>query len=116
MIHSGKYFACPLTSAMHRIGGKWKVVIIGHLFTGTKRFGELKRLLEGVSQKMLTQQLKELENDGLIHREVYAEVPPKVEYSLTEFGKTLGPILELLCEWGEKANQQVLKNNQTKVV
>lgn len=98
-----KYFDCPLTTAMNVIGGKWKVVILGHLFTGEKRFGELKKLICGdITQKMLTQQLRELEDDGLIHREIYKEVPPRVEYSLTDFGKSLSPILQDLCVWGQK--------------
>ncbi len=99
---SQKYFDCPLTTAMHVIGGKWKVIILGQLYTGEKRFGELKKLLCDVTQKMLTQQLRELEDDGLIHREIFKEVPPRVEYSLTEFGKSLAPILRDLSLWGEK--------------
>lgn len=102
-----KYFDCPLTTAMNVIGGKWKVVILGHLFTGAKRFGELKKLICGdITQKMLTQQLRELEDDGLIHREIYKEVPPKVEYSLTDFGKSLSPILQDLCVWGQKIKDE----------
>ena len=93
------YFSCPLMSVMEILGGKWKIVIIGHLFTGTKRFGELKRLITGITQKMLTQQLRELEKDELIHREIFKEIPPKVEYSLTNAGKALEPILKQLCEW-----------------
>lgn len=96
-----KYFDCPLTTAMNVIGGKWKVVILGHLSIGKKRFGELKKIICGITQKMLTQQLRELENDGLIYRKVYTQVPPKVEYSLTEFGKSLSPILQDLCIWGQ---------------
>ncbi len=87
---------------MELLGGKWKIVILGHLFTGVKRFGELKSLIAGVTQKMLTQQLRELETDGLLHREIFKEIPPKVEYSLTESGKTLEPILKELCVWGMK--------------
>ncbi len=98
-----KYFDCPLTTAMNIIGGKWKVVILGHLFTGEKRFGALKKLICGdITQKMLTQQLRELEEDGLIHREIYKEVPPRVEYSLTDFGKSLSPVLRDLCVWGQE--------------
>ena len=103
-----KYFDCPLTTAMNVIGGKWKAVILGHLFTGEKRFGELKKLVWGVTQKMLTQQLRELEDDGLIHREIYKEIPPRVEYSLTEFGKSLSPILQDLCVWGQKVKDNKL--------
>lgn len=110
MITSENYLSCPLTSAMEIIGGKWKIVILGHLFTGVKRFGELKQLMPGVTQKMLTQQLRELETDGLLHREIYKEIPPKVEYSLTESGKSLEPILKELCIWGMKL---IEKNNGT---
>ena len=85
------------------IGGKWKVVILYHLtHDGTHRFAELRRRIPGVSERMLTQQLRELEDDGIVHREVYAEVPPKVEYSMTVYGKTLRPITEVMCEWGLK--------------
>ncbi len=101
-VSSEDYFSCPLTSAMEIIGGKWKIVILGNLFTGVKRFGELKHLMPGITQKMLTQQLRELEADGLLHREIYKEIPPKVEYSLTENGKSLEPILSELCNWGSK--------------
>lgn len=110
MVTSENYLSCPLTSAMEIIGGKWKIVILGHLFTDVKRFGELKQLMPGVTQKMLTQQLRELEADGLLHREIYKEIPPKVEYSLTESGQSLEPILKELCIWGMKL---IKKNNGT---
>jgi DNA-binding HxlR family transcriptional regulator len=99
---SQKYFDCPLTTAMNIIGGKWKVIILGYLSVETRRFGELKKLVCGVTQKMLTQQLRELEEDGLIHREIYKEIPPKVEYSLTDFGNSLTPILYDLYAWGQE--------------
>lgn len=82
------------------IGGKWKGVILWHLTQKTLRFSQLKRRLPGITQKMLTQQLRELERDKLVHRKVYAEVPPRVEYSLTELGLTLQPILQEMCAWG----------------
>jgi len=82
------------------IGGKWKALIVWHLGENTLRFSDLKRTMPGITQKMLTQQLRELERDGLVHRFVYAEVPPKVEYSLTEAGKTLLPFLTSLYQWG----------------
>lgn len=88
------------------IGGRWKVLILQELFSGVKRFGELHRALAGITQKMLTQQLRELERDGIINRMVYAQVPPKVEYSLTEFGMTLRPILETMHEWGVRFEQE----------
>ncbi|MBE7128480.1 winged helix-turn-helix transcriptional regulator [Bacillus mycoides] len=82
------------------IGGKWKVYILYHLTRGPIRTGELKRLVTGITQKVLTEQLKELEKDGLISRKVYNQVPPKVEYSLTEHGESLKPVLKVLCDWG----------------
>lgn len=87
--------------ALAAIGGKWKAVILAHLLQQTRRFNELRRLLPKVSQRMLTNQLRELETDGLVHREVYPEVPPRVEYSLTHTGQTLAPLLAQLSAWGE---------------
>jgi DNA-binding HxlR family transcriptional regulator len=81
------------------IGGRWKVLILRELFPGVKRFGQLHRSLNGITQKMLTQQLREMEEDGIIHREVYLQVPPKVEYSLTPLGESLKPIIESMHEW-----------------
>lgn len=96
-----KEYSCTFEIAMDLIGGKWKPVILWHLGTkGTKRFNELRRLMPKVTQKMLTQQLRELEAADLIHREVYSELPPKVEYQLTPFGEKLIPILSLMCSWG----------------
>jgi DNA-binding HxlR family transcriptional regulator len=90
------------------IGGKWKVVILFHLANaGTHRFAELGRKIPGVSERMLTQQLRELEADGVVLRKVYPEVPPKVEYSMTEYGKTLCPITQLMCDWGQKHIKRV---------
>jgi DNA-binding HxlR family transcriptional regulator len=91
---------CPVEYALEAIGGKWKCVILWHVRNRVRRFGELKRLIPGVTQKMLTAQLRELERDGLISRKVYPEVPPKVEYSITEYGKSLSPMLQLMCKWG----------------
>jgi DNA-binding HxlR family transcriptional regulator len=84
------------------IGGKWKLVILCHLTDGVKRFGELKREMPDITQKMLTQQLRELEEDGIVDRKIYTQVPPKVEYSLTEYGRTIRPVLNVMSEWGEK--------------
>lgn len=95
-------FGCSIEAALEAIGGKWKGVILFHLKEDKKRFNELKRLLPEVTQRMLTKQLRELESDGIVHRLVYAEVPPKVEYSLTEFGQTLLPILDALQIWGNQ--------------
>ena len=95
-------FGCPVEATLEVIGGKWKGVIVFHLLGGTKRFNELRRLVPEVTQRMLTRQLRELENDRIVLRVVYAEVPPKVEYSLTEYGKTLAPVLAIMQKWGTK--------------
>ena len=92
-------YPCMLTLAMDLVGGKWKMVILWQLRNGTERFSELKRRLGGITQKMLTQQLRELEEMKIINRKVYAVVPPKVEYSLAEEGQKLIPALEALCQW-----------------
>ena len=94
--------ACPVETTLTLIGDKWKVLILRDLMPGTKRFGELKKSVGNVSQKVLTAQLRTMEESGLVNRKVYAEVPPRVEYSLTEKGKSLFPILELMCQWGEE--------------
>lgn len=91
---------CPTEAALAVIGGRWKVPILWNLIRGTLRFGELSRALSSATQKMLTQQLRELERDGLVHRKVYAEIPPKVEYSLTPLGRSLEPVLASLTQWG----------------
>jgi DNA-binding HxlR family transcriptional regulator len=93
---------CSVRAALGIIGGKWKPVIIYHLMEGTRRFGELRKLLPDATQKMLTQQLRELEQDGVVARKVHQVVPPKVEYSLTPYGRTLRPVMRELCKWGEK--------------
>jgi len=96
----GKY-NCPVEATMDAIGGKWKLLIIHHLLEGTKRFNELQKLIPKVTQRMLTSKLRELEQDGIVHRKVYAEVPPKVEYSMTEFGQTVEPMLWVMHDWGK---------------
>jgi DNA-binding HxlR family transcriptional regulator len=100
---------CPTRMVLDRIADKWTVLIVGALENKTKRFGELRREIGGVSQKMLTQTLRGLERDGLVARVVYASVPPKVEYSLTELGRTVIRILEAIREWSEKNIEEVLK-------
>ena len=92
----------PLLTAINVIGGKWKTIILYMLYDQTLRFGELKNSIPKITQKMLTQQLRELEVDGLVTRVAYNEIPPRVEYSLTEYAKELGPILGQLCEWGSR--------------
>lgn len=93
--------SCPVETTLDVIGGRWKVLILRELMQGVQRFNQLHRSLKGITQKMLTQQLRELEEDGLVHREVYLQVPPKVEYSLTEVGETLQPVLHAMHHWGE---------------
>ncbi len=95
-----KQYHCPMEVTLELIGGKWKALLLWHLMEGTLRFHELRTLVPQVTPKMLTQQLRDLERDGLIDRKVYAVVPPKVEYSLSEFGKSLIPILDIMCHWG----------------
>ncbi|MGB0835847.1 MAG: winged helix-turn-helix transcriptional regulator [Psychrobium sp.] len=94
--------SCPMTSVMNIIGGKWKVIILFHLRGSVLRFGELRKKIPKITQKMLTQQLRELESDGLVTRKVYPEVPPRVEYESTVLSDELRPILDMLCDWGEK--------------
>lgn len=98
--------ACPVETTISLIGDKWKVLILRELMGGTKRFGELQRGVGKVSQKVLTSQLRAMEADGLVHREVFAEVPPRVEYSLTPLGQSLKPVIEALRDWGEAFKAQ----------
>ena len=93
--------ACPVETTLMLVGDKWKVLILRDLMDGTKRFGELRKSLSGVSQKVLTAQLRDMESSGLVNRKVYAEVPPKVEYSLTALGDSLRPVIDVLRTWGE---------------
>lgn len=94
--------ACPVETTLMLIGDKWKVLILRDLISGTKRFGELKKSIGSVSQKVLTAQLRDMEKNGLVSRKVYAEVPPRVEYTLTETGYSLKPILDAMWNWGEE--------------
>ena len=98
--------ACPVETTLTMISDKWKVLILRDLLTGTKRFGELKKSLTGVSQKVLTSQLREMEENGLVERTAYPEVPPRVEYSLTPLGRSLQPIMDAMRVWGEQYKQQ----------
>lgn len=95
------YPACPVEMTLKLIGDKWKVLIIRDLLTGTKRFNELMRSVSGITQKVLTSHLRDMEASGLVNRKVYPQVPPKVEYSLTETGLSLKPILDSMYAWGE---------------
>lgn len=102
-------FGCAVEAAIEAIGGKWKGVILHHLGT-TKRFNELHKLMPAITQRVLTKQLRELEKDGIVQRTVYAEVPPRVEYCLTEFGRTLQPILAELEKWGGQYLERLAQN------
>lgn len=93
--------ACPVETTLMLIGDKWKVLILRDLMPGTKRFGELRKSIGSVSQKVLTAQLRDMEKNGLVSRRVYAQVPPRVEYSLTGLGKSLKPVLDAMWAWGE---------------
>ena len=98
--------ACPVETTLTLISDKWKVLILRDLLTGTKRFGELRKSIGTVSQKVLTSQLRQMEESGLLTRKVYAEVPPRVEYTLTELGYSLKPIMDAMWAWGENYNKQ----------
>jgi DNA-binding HxlR family transcriptional regulator len=98
---------CPAEVTLAVIGGRWKVLILYQLFQGVKRFSELQRALKGITQKMLTQQLREMERDGIVQRTVYPQVPPKVEYRLTPLGETLKPVVGAMCRWGVRQSDRV---------
>lgn len=101
-----RQFECPIQGVVDVIGGKWKLSILYQLFQGTKRYGELKRLVPNATERMLTLQLRELEASGIVQRTVYPEVPPKVEYSLTELGLSLEPVLQTMLRWSKNYLQQ----------
>ena len=107
MISNKKILDCPVATTINLIGNKWKLLIIRDLLASTRRFGELRKNLEGISQRVLTQNLRELENDGLIKRKVYAEVPPRVEYSLNELGRSLLPIISTIADWGNNYKKTI---------
>lgn len=113
----GREYYCTVELTLHVIGGKWKPIILYHLGKeGTRRFGELKQAMPNITQKMLTQQLRELEHDGLINRQVYAQVPPKVEYSLSEFGQSIMPVMQSLCLWGQSYEERFQESRPTAVL
>lgn len=106
-----KEYSCSVELTLDIIGGKWKTLILWHLgVDGTKRFSEVKKSLPGITQKMLTQQLRELEADGMISRKIYPQVPPKVEYTLTDEGKSLMPIVSSMCQWGKEYYEKTQKS------
>jgi DNA-binding HxlR family transcriptional regulator len=94
-------YRCAVEATVDVAGGKWKPLVIYYLTDGTRRFGELRKLIGGITQRSLTLQLRELEANGILTRTVFAEVPPRVEYTLTDFGKTLGPVLRAMKDWGD---------------
>lgn len=98
---------CPVATTVNLIGNKWKLLIMRELLTGTKRFNEMHRLVDGISQKVLTENLRKMESDGIVKREVFPEVPPRVEYSLTDLGDSLRPIINSMSDWGT----DYIKNN-----
>lgn len=102
----GELFHCALDLTMHYIGGKWKTIVLWYLRNDKKRFSELKKQIPDITEKMLSLQLKSLEEDGIVKRSVYAEVPPRVEYELTEFGRTLIPVIEAIAKWGRDLGQK----------
>ena len=102
---------CGLDTVLALIGGKWKMLILYHLCHGPRRFGELRRLLPGISEKMLIQDLRQMQESNLLLRKDYQQVPPKVEYSITPFGRSLGKSLAPLCAWGDKNRKRVLGKN-----
>lgn len=108
-----KTYYCPVELSLQVVGGKWKPIILYHLAReGTRRFNELGRAMPNITRKMLTQQLRELEADGLVRREVFPQVPPKVEYSLTELGASVMPVLDALCAWGRAYERQAEAREQ----
>lgn len=100
--NSKKSVGCPVETTLAVIGGQWKVMVLHFLMDGAMRFGELQRALQGISARTLAKQLRELESDGIVHREVYQQIPPKVDYWLTPAGKSLKPVLLAMHRWGEK--------------
>jgi DNA-binding HxlR family transcriptional regulator len=107
-----KAVCCPVETTIAAIGGRWKVLVIHHLLEGTKRFGELTRLLDGVSARTLTRQLRELADSGVVERYVHPQIPPKVEYSLTPLGRKLAPILDAMHDWGEEVEKRRTRAKQ----
>ncbi|HDR7951137.1 TPA: winged helix-turn-helix transcriptional regulator [Bacillus toyonensis] len=109
-----KEYNFPIEATLDVVGGKWKVVLLCILLNGKKRSSEIKRAMPNITQKMLTQQLRELESDGIINRTVHSQVPPKVEYSLSEYGQTLTAVLDCMCEWGQNHIQKQLEDSNVK--
>jgi DNA-binding HxlR family transcriptional regulator len=113
---NNRHYNCNIEVIVDVIGGKWKMLILWNLKDGLKRFNELRRLIPGSTQKMLTAQLRELERDGIVLRKVYPQVPPKVEYSLTKYGQTLKPFIELSCKLGNTHVKHIQRQPEDKKV
>lgn len=109
-------YYCDMEVTLEIIGGKWKPLVLFHVLKGPKRTSELKRLIQNISQKMLVQTLRELETSGLLTRKIYNQVPPKVEYSATELGRSLSPILKELCEWGGNYAEKTFSANEYEIL
>lgn len=105
-------FLCPVDVTLSVIGGKWKLLIYDQLNRGVTRFGQLKRAIPRITQTMLTQQLRELEQDGIVTRTIYAEIPPRVEYALTDFGRTLECVIAVMCQWGTEYQAMVVERKR----
>lgn len=109
-------YNCPVEVTLDVIGGKWKGIILSGLVERSRRFSEIRRAIPAITQRMLTLQLRELEADGIVHRKIYPQIPPKVEYSLTDFGKTLEPILLAMHNWGDRYTNQVIERKSGRQV
>ena len=112
MINSSELPACPVETTLMLIGDRGKVLILRDLMSGTKRFGELKKSVSGISQKVLTSNLRDMEENGLLSREAFPEVPPRVEYTLTELGRSMSPILDAMARWGTEYKQNAVVKQQ----
>ena len=110
MLNKADLPPCPVETTLMLIGDKWKVLILRDLRDGTKRFGELKKSVTGISQKVLTANLRDMEENGLLTRKVFPEVPPRVEYTLTDLGESMGPILDAMAKWGTDFKESIQEN------
>jgi len=106
------HYGCPVEATLDVLGGKWKGIILFHLLNEKRRFNEFRRLIPDITQRILTLALRELERDGIVERTIYPEVPPRVEYEFTEFGKTLKPIITLMRDWGAEYRKALIKTRQ----
>lgn len=113
-INRRRVYNCPVDVALEVLGGKWTIQVLWYLSQGVQRFGQLRRSIPGITQKVLTRELRALEGHGVVQRRAYAQVPPRVEYSITSYGRTLDPLLDVMCEWGiEHARRRSLPVRMT---